>query len=101
MMALVQEGQLYVTKNLTAHLGKVQQQDLHTNWQYLEVVLIFLTAAIAKAYPEAVPPGRRDRYSQLFTASQPNSSPIPLFVSDVIRASQEHVVTLPSGCGPR
>jgi hypothetical protein len=89
MVALVQDGQLYVTRNLTPHLGKVQQ-DFQTNRKYLEIVLIFLTVAIAKSYPQTVPPGRRDRYSQLFTPtpSQSNSSLIiPLSVSSVIRQS--------------
>ena len=86
MVTLFQDEQLYVTGNLTPHLGKVQQWDLQTNRQFLEVVLIVLTAAIAKTYPKAVPPGRRERYSQLFTPaeSEPNSSPIPSFVSNAI-----------------
>ena len=89
MVALVQDGQLYVTRNLTPHLGKAEQRDLQTNRQYLEVVLVFVIAAIAKAYPEAVPPGRRHDFSQLFTptASRPNLSPIPLSVSNAISQS--------------
>jgi hypothetical protein len=86
MVALVQDEQLYATRNLTPHLTNVQQGDPQANRQYLELVLVFLTAAITRAYPEAVPPGRRKHYSQLFTpaASQPELRPIPLLVSNVI-----------------
>jgi hypothetical protein len=85
VVALVQGEQLYATRNLTPHLSKEQQRDPQANRQYLELVLIFLIAAIARAYPEAVPPERRGNYSQLFTPapSQPNLCP-PLFASNVI-----------------
>jgi len=86
IVALVQDEQLYATRNLTLHLTKVQQDDPQANRQYLELVLVFLTAAITRAYPEAVPPGRRKHYSQHFTpaASRPKLCPIPLFISNVI-----------------
>ena len=84
MVALVQDGQLYVTGNLTPQLGEVQQRrGLHTQIRYLEIVLIFLTAAIAKAYPEAVAPGRRMQFSQIFTPAASPPSPVPLFGSNV------------------
>jgi hypothetical protein len=86
MVTLVEDEQLYVTRNLTPHLTKVQQRDPQANRRYLELVLVFLTAAITRAYPEVVPPGRRKHYSQLFTpaVSQPELRLIPLFVSNVI-----------------
>ena len=78
MVALFQDDQLYLTGNLIRQLGEVQQRrGLQTQMQYLEVVLIFLTAAITKAYPEAVTPGRRMQFSQIFApAASPESSPI-------------------------
>jgi hypothetical protein len=86
VVALVQDEQLYVTGSLTPQSGEVQQRrGFHTQMQYLEVVLIFLTAAIAKAYPEAVVPGRRMQFSRIFipAANLHSSSPIPLFGSNL------------------
>ncbi len=64
-VALVDGNQLYVTKNIVSHLDK-DRQDPQANWPYL-LVLVFMTASIARAYPEAIPPKRRARYSRLFT----------------------------------
>ena len=85
MVALVQDEQLYVTGNLTPQSGEVQQRrGLHTQMQYLEVVLIFLTVAITKAYPEAVVPGRRMQFFRIFTPdANLHSPPIPLFGSNL------------------
>lgn len=66
-VALVEEDQLYVSKNLTLHLGKKRRDDPQTNQSYLELVLVFIISAIAKAYPEAIPPKRRERYRRIFT----------------------------------
>jgi len=72
---------LHASSGLPLCFQYVQQHDLQTNRQYLEVVLVFLIAAIAIAHPEAGPPERRDCYSQLFTPT------ILFFVSNVIRQS--------------
>ena len=65
-VALIDHNQLYVSKNIASHLDREKREDPQASRPYLELVFFFFIAAISRAYPEAIPPKRRQRYSQIF-----------------------------------
>jgi hypothetical protein len=68
-VALVDDhNQLFVTKNIAIppHLDKENRGDPQASKHFLNLLFIFLIAAISWAYPEAIPPKRRENYSHIF-----------------------------------
>lgn len=68
-VALVDDqNQLFVTKNIAIppHLDKEKRQDPQASKHFLHLLFVFLIAAISRAYPEAIPPKRRDNYLHIF-----------------------------------
>jgi hypothetical protein len=67
-VALVEDNQLYVTKNLTANLsGQQDRRSMAINRPYLQILLLFLITGISKAYPETIPPEQLKSFQNIFT----------------------------------
>lgn len=95
-VALVEDDQLYVSKNITQGLGKADRKRAETNEPYLSLTFTFLTAAVAKAYPGAVPPEWRNLFSRLFTPDVRFTSLYLNFSSHLYTQVKENAVQLSS-----
>ncbi|KAJ3507809.1 hypothetical protein NLJ89_g6093 [Agrocybe chaxingu] len=98
-VCLFTEGRVFITSNLTK--GGRASRNPNDAMPFLQYLFIFLVASIAKAKPEAIPPSKREAYTNLFTptvSAQTSFHPPPPSVFSVGHTALRS--TIPSICRP-